>query len=130
MNTDIIKIESEQYQAELEKHIPIEINSCIEKLTKLSFIHARLGYMISKMKMYVRQIKADRLSTYTSTVKDNYLSAKMQDALMDGFAISEVHLLETLQYQYNTCLVQMENCRTIISKEKEEMKLAGLVQQM
>lgn len=130
MNIDKIQIEAEQYQAELEKHIPIEINSCIEKLTTLSFIHARLGYMISKMKMYVRQIKADRLSTYTCTVKDNYLSAKMQDALMDGFAISEVHLLETLQYQYNSCLIQMENCRTIISKEKEEMKLAGLVQQM
>ena len=130
MNIDKIQIEAEQYQAELEKHIPIEINSCIEKLTTLSFIHARLGYMISKMKMYVRQIKADRLSTYTCTVKDNYLSAKMQDALMDGFSINEVHLLETLQYQYNSCLIQMENCRTIISKEKEEMKLAGLVQQM
>ena len=48
MNIDKIQIEAEQYQAELEKHIPIEINSCIEKLTTLSFIHARLGYMISK----------------------------------------------------------------------------------
>lgn len=130
MNIDIIKVEIDLYLKELENHIPTEINSCITKLATLSSIYARLGSMIPQLKMYVRQIKADRLMTYTSTVKDNYLSAKMQDALMDGFAIEEVYLLELSQNIYSVCLVQMENCRTIISKEKEEMKLAGLVQQM
>jgi hypothetical protein len=126
MTIDEIKIEVEQYQIEIQKPIPVEINSCIDRLSYLAGIHSRIGYLLVQTKKIVRKIKDDRLSIHLNNIRDNFLSSKIQNALIDGFAIEETYVLELLEKQSNSCTIQMDTCRTIISKEKEEMKFAGI----
>jgi len=126
MTIEEIKIEIEQYQTEIEKPIPVEINSCIDRLSYLAGVHSRIGYLLAQTKRIVRKIKDDRLSIHLINIRDNFLSSKIQNALLDGFAIEETYVLELLEKQNSTCTLQMDTCRTIISKEKEEMRFSGI----
>lgn len=126
MTVDEIRTEVEKYQVELEKPIPVEINYCIERLSYLSGIQSRTGYLLALAKKIVRTVKDDRLSIHLNNIRDNFLSSKIQNALLDGFAIEETYLVEILEKMHVSCSQQMEVCRTIISKEKEEMKFSGI----
>ena len=45
--------------------------------------------------------------------------------MLDGLAIEETYYVELLEKMNYACSQQIEVCRTIISKEKEEMRFAG-----
>ena len=126
MTLEEIKEEVHQYQSELEKPVPLEINHCIERLSYLSGIHCRTGFLLANAKKNMRIIKDNQINQYLSNTNEKYLSSKMQNAIIEVFAIEETYFVELLEKMNVACSQQMDVCRTIISKEKEEMRFAGL----
>jgi hypothetical protein len=126
MTIEEIQEEVHQYQKELEKPIPLEINYCLERLSYLSGIHSRTGYLLANAKKNLRIVKDDQLNTHLNKTREKFLSSKIQNALLEGFAIEETYYVELLEKMNFACSQQMDVCRTIISKEKEEMRFAGI----
>lgn len=126
MTLEEIKEEVHQYQRELEKPVPLEINHCLERLSYLSGIHSRTGYLLANAKKNLRLVKDNQINVYLAKTNEKYLSSKIQNAILEGFAIEETYFVELLEKMNFACSQQMDVCRTIISKEKEEMRFAGL----
>ncbi len=126
MTIEEIREEVHQYQKELETPVPLEINHCLERLSYLSGIHSRTGYLLANAKKNMRLVKESQLNTYLSKTNERYLSSKIQNALLEGIAIEETYYVELLEKMNVACSQQMDVCRTIISKEKEEMRFAGV----
>lgn len=126
MTLEEIKEEVHQYQSELEKPVPLEINHCLERLSYLSGVHSRTGYLLANAKKNLRMVKDNQINVYLTKTNEKYLSSKIQNAIFEGFAIEETYFVELLEKMNFACSQQMDVCRTIISKEKEEMKFAGL----
>lgn len=126
MTLEEIKEEVHQYQKELERPVPLEINHCLERLSYLSGIHSRTGYLLANAKKNLRLVKDNQINVYLAKTNEKYLSSKIQNAILEGFAIEETYFVELLEKMNFACSQQMDVCRTIISKEKEEMKFAGL----
>ena len=126
MTIDEIKKEVQHYQNELEKTIPLEINECIERITYLSGIYCRTSYLLANAKKNLRIVKNEQLNVHLNRTSEKFLSSKIQNTLLEGLAIEETYFVEFLEMMNISCAQQIEICRTIISKEKEEMKFAGI----
>jgi hypothetical protein len=126
MTLEEIKKEVLHYQNELEKPIPLEINECIERMAYLSGIYSRTSYILANAKKNLRIVKNEQLNVHLNRTSEKFLSSKIQNTLLEGLAIEETYFVELLELMNQSCAQQIEICRTIISKEKEEMKLAGI----
>jgi len=123
MNYNDIKKECEMYQAELETVIPTDINATIERGINLAVFHARIGLLLAESKLIARKKKSSDISEMIIKIaKENYLSAKAQNALIDSIAEEELFIVDWLDRLNLACVHQMDLVRTIVSKEKEEMK--------
>lgn len=113
-------------QAELECLTPDDVNAVVERAKRLAVYHARSGYLLAEAKKFYRGKKASGIAdTIIKIAKEGYLSAKAQNALIDTLAQEEAHLVDWLDRINSDCVHQLDLMRTIISKEKEEMRLAG-----
>jgi aspartate/tyrosine/aromatic aminotransferase len=123
MDYHSIKDECEAMQAELETVIPDEINSVVERAKNIAVYHARVGYMLAHAKKLARAKRTTEIGeTIIKIAKEQYLSAKAQNALVDSIASDELYLADWLDRLNSMCVHQLDLCRSIISKEKEEMK--------
>jgi hypothetical protein len=123
MTLENIKIECESYQSELETCIPTEINESIERGVNIAVYHARIGQMFADAKLLARKKRSSEIAnTIIKIAKENYLSAKAQNALIDSIAEEELYLVDWLERLNSMCVHQMDLIRSIISKEKEELK--------
>jgi len=124
MTIDEIKKECADMQAELETLIPDEINSAIERGKEIAVYHARTGYLLAMAKQIARIKKTSEIGeTIVKIAKENYLSAKAQNALVESIANEEMFLVDWLDRINSMCVHQLDFIRTIISKEKEEMRI-------
>ena len=127
MTLDEIKSECADMQAELECMTPDDVNAVIERAKRLAVYHARSGYLLAEAKILYRKKKASEIAeTIVKIAKEGYLSAKSQNALVDSIAQEEAHLVDWLDRINSDCVHQLDLMRTIISKEKEEMRMAGV----
>lgn len=128
MTINEIKTELVAYASVIQDPIPTEINECIERLSYLASIQARTGSLIADATKIMRQVKDDKMKSYLLSIQNNFLSSKIQNSIIDGFVIEEMFIVESLNTLNVSVKIQMEICRTIISKEKEEMRFAGVQQ--
>lgn len=123
MTIEEIKKECEIYQSYLECLIPDGINAVIEHAKTIAAYHARTGSLLAEAKKLARAKKTSEIGeTIIKIAKEQYLSAKAQNALVDSIASDEMYLVDLLDRINSTCVHQIDLCRSIISKEKEEMK--------
>lgn len=100
---------------------PAEI---VERLKRLNVYQARSGLLLSEAKKMYRQKRASEISeTIVAIAKDNFLSAKAQNALVDSIAQDEAFLVDWLDRINATCKHQQDTLRSILSYEKESLKL-------
>lgn len=126
MTFDEIKSECADIQAEIETLIPDSINAAIDRGKMIAVFHARTGYMLAIAKQLARKKKSSEIGeTIIKIAKQNYLSSKAQNALVDAIADDEMLLVDWLDRINSMCVHQIDLIRSIISKEKEEMKIAG-----
>jgi hypothetical protein len=127
MTLDKLKSECEDMQAELECMIPDELNAVIERARRLAVYHARSGYLLAESKKLLRRKKASEIADMVVKIaKEGYLSGRAQNALVDSIAQEEAYFVDYLDRINSTCVHQLDLMRSIISKEKEEMRMAGI----
>lgn len=123
MTIEELRTECEMYQTELETVISTDINAAIERGVNISAYHARIGLMLAEAKLLARKKKSSEISEVViSIAKQNYLSAKAQNALVDSIASEELFYVDWLDRLNSMCVHQLDLIRSIISKEKEVMK--------
>ena len=124
MTFDEIKQECADMQAELETLIPDDVNATIERGKEIVVYHARTGYMLALAKQLARKKKSSEIGeTILKIAKENYLSAKAQNALVESIADDEMFLVDWLDRINSMCVHQIDLIRSIISKEKAEMQI-------
>ena len=127
MNYNEILKECEQMQAELECLIPTDGNSAVEFATKMAVYMARSGQLLADAKKMARAKRTSEIGeTIVKIAKENFLSAKAQNALVDSIASEELHLVDWVEQINKACKYDIELCRSIISKEKEELRIAKM----
>lgn len=100
---------------------PAEI---VERLKRLNVYQARSGLLLSEAKKMYRQKRASEISeTIVAIAKENFLSAKAQNALVDSIAQDEAFLVDWLDRINATCKHQQDTLRSILSYDKESLKL-------
>lgn len=121
--------EADFIQSFIEEQLPTEINACVERLSLLSGYLARSGDMLAEAKKLMRRKKSDEICNMVADIaKKAFLSSKAQNALVDSIAVEEMYLVDKIDRINATCTHQGDWCRSIISKEKEEMKFASYTQ--
>ena len=126
MTTSELHKEAAGIQAELETVLPTEINAAIERATILSVYYARSGQMLADAKLLLRKKKASEISEMVIKIaKESFLSAKAQNSLIDSIAQDEAYLVDWLDRINAACNHQIDLLRSIVSKEKEELRLSS-----
>lgn len=121
-----IKHYCETFQAELECLLPTEGNACTERAIEIAAMHANIGHLLAKAKLAYRTKKSSEIAnTILKIAKEQYLSSKSQNALIDSIAQEEAYLVDWLDRLNSMCVHQMDLLRTFISKEKAEMQMAN-----
>lgn len=120
------KIEKEA--SEMQSYLEIECSDnpeeVLERLKRINVYQARSGYMLAEAKKMYRQKRASEISeTIVAIAKENYLSATAQNALVDSIAQDEAYLVDMLDRINATCKHQQDALRSILSYEKEQLKL-------
>ena len=126
MSVEELKQECKSMQAEIETILPTEVNAAIERATILSVYYARSGQMLADAKLMLRKKKAqDIAETIVKIAKEGYLSSRAQNALVESIAQDEAYLVDWIDRINAACNHQIDLLRSIISKEKEEMRFSN-----
>lgn len=120
-----IQEECKDLQAELEVIIPDNADLAIERGKIIAVYIGRSGHLLATAKRIARRKKASEISdVIVKIAKENYLSAKAQNALIDSIADEEMFLVDTLGRINASFTHQLDFIRTIISFEKENLRIA------
>lgn len=85
---------------------------------------ARTGEMLATAKQQLRRRKSEEIQkTIIAIAKENCLSAKVQNALLDSIAEEEAFLVDTLDRLNAAATHQLDALRTLLSYEREGMRL-------
>ena len=85
---------------------------------------ARSGQMLAEAKKRLRDKKSSEISeTILKIAKQNFLSAKAQNALVESIAQEENFLVDWLDRINKTCTHQIDALRSLLSYEKENLRL-------
>lgn len=122
-----MKTELQEIQSFLEINISDDINEVIERGNQLQVYMARTAYLIAESKKNLAKKKKDEaMEVVENVISEMKLSAKVQNTLMDGLCAEEQYILSWCERLNATCTHQLDWCRSLLSKAKEEMKLMGI----
>lgn len=94
------------------------------RIRDLSAYLARTAYLLQEAKYNLRRKKASEISDIIVQIaKEQYLSAKAQNALVDSIAADEHRLVDWLDRLNATCTHQIDALRSLLSFEKEQLRL-------
>lgn len=98
----------------------------MERLKTISVYQARSGVMLAEAKkLYRRKVSTEIATTIINIAKENYLSATAQNALVNAIAEEEAFLVDWLDRINATCKHQQDSLRSILSYEKENLRLTN-----
>jgi hypothetical protein len=100
---------------------PIEIE---ERISTLMVYMARSGEMLAEAKKNLRRRKSEEIqNTILTIARENCLSAKIQNALLDSIAEEENYLVDELDRLNTSTTHQLDALRSMLSYEKENLRL-------
>lgn len=95
-----------------------------ERISDIMVFMARTGEMLANAKKMLRRKKTSEISnTIIAIAKENCLSAKVQNAMLDSIAEDEAFLVDRLDRLNSSCVHQLDALRTLLSYEKEALRL-------
>ena len=119
--------ETEAIQAFAEITIGEDINEAVQRGNDLIVYIARTGKMLADAKYHLNLKRMSEAMNVVERIMDKAkLSAGVQNAMIDSLCKDEQQLVDWIERLNRTCTHQMEWCRTLVSKAKEEMRLAGV----
>jgi len=100
---------------------PVEV---VERLKQLNVYQARAGYLLAKAKAIYNSKRYSEIAIIVVEIaKQNFLSAKAQNALVDSIAKDEGFLVDWLDRICAAIVHQQDVLRSILSFEKENLRL-------
>jgi len=103
------------------------LNDVVDHATKLAVYMARSGQMLADAKKMARKKKSSEIADVVAKIaKEGFLCATAQKALVESIAEEEMYLVDWIERINRTCTHNIDLCRSIISKGKEEMKYLNL----
>lgn len=119
--------ELEVIQACEEETISEEVSKVIEYGQTLAPYISRSGKLLADAKHHLNtRMKEDTFDALRKTAKQGGATAKAINAIVDSLCAEERYLVDFAE-RVNRCGVhRLDWCRTLISKAKEEMRLAGM----
>jgi len=122
---DELKKEAESIQSYLDIVVSGNPEEMTERLSTLMAYLSRTGEMLAKAKKILRSRKTSEINnTIISIAKAAHLSASVQNALLDSICEEESYFVDWIERLNKTCTHQMDGLRSLISYEKEEMRLS------
>lgn len=93
----------------------------------LAVIIARSGYLLSVAKRDLdRKMRSEALKAVEETSRQ-ITTAKATNAIIDSLCAEERYLVNWVERINKTATHQLEWCRTVISKAKEEMRITARI---
>jgi uncharacterized protein YoaH (UPF0181 family) len=119
-----MKEEAKKIQDFLELTVSSDPAELIDRISQLMVYMARSGEMLAMAKRNLRARKTSEISkTIISIAKEQCLSATVQNALLDSICEEESFLTDWLERINRTSTHQIDALRSLLSYEKEQMKL-------
>jgi len=118
--------EANKMQSYLEIECSDNVAEVVERLRTLSIYLARSGSMLADAKrIYRRKVTSEIANTIIAIAKENCLSAKAQNALVDSIAEDEAFLVDKLDRINSSCVHQIDALRSLLSFEREQLRASG-----
>lgn len=97
-----------------------------DRIKTLAVYQARSGYMLAEAKKTLSEKKKTEIvNTILEIAKQNYLSSKAQNALVDSIATEEQFMVDWLDRINAACKHQLDAVRSLLSFEKEVYKTSN-----
>lgn len=121
-----LKEEARAIQSFLEINCSDNPDEIIDRIKEISSIKARSGVMWAEAKkLYRRKRSSEIANTIINIAKQQYLSATAQNALVESIAEEEAFLVDWLDRINAACTLQTDALRSILSYEKEQLRLTN-----
>ncbi len=122
-----LKAEAQAIQDFLEITMSDDPQEVIERGNDLQVYMARTGKMLADAKYILNEQKrTETMNVVQEFIIDQKLSAKVQNALIDGLCKETQYLVDWIDRLNAACTHQLDWCRSVNSKNKEEMRLNNL----
>lgn len=127
MDIKEIRNEAQQIQEFLEITMSDNPQEVIERGNDLQVYMARTGKLLADAKYILNdQKRHETMNIIRDFIIDQKLSAKVQNALIDGLCKEEQYLVDWIDRLNAACTHQLDWCRSVNSKNKEEMRLTNI----
>lgn len=127
MNADKLRKEAQEIQDFLEVTMSDDPQEVIERGNDLQVCMARTGKMLADAKyMLNKQKHQDTMNIVREFIIDQKLSAKVQNAMIDGICKEWQYLVDWIERLNAACTHQLDWCRSVNSKNKEELRLSNI----
>ena len=122
-----IRQECTEIQSFLEITMSEDGNEAQERGNELSVYIARTGKMLADAKAHLNRKKQSDVMKMLEEVakKTPFATAKTVNALVDSICDEEQHIVDWCDRLNRTATHQLEWCRSVLSKTKEEMRLSA-----
>jgi len=119
-----LRTEAETIQAYLDITVSNSHEEMAERLSILMAYLSRTAEMLARAKMILRARKTSEINnTIIAIAKAAHLSASVQNALLDSICEEESYLVDWIERMNKACTHQMDGLRSLISYDKEELRL-------
>lgn len=120
-----MKDEAQRIQDYLEITCSGDPNEIISRISDISVYLARTSQMLADAKKEVSRIKRSEIvkEVVEPLTRSVALSATTQKAIIDGIAIEEQYLVDWLERLNRTCTHQIDALRSMLSYEKEQLRI-------
>lgn len=117
--------EAMEMQGYLEITCSDNPDEVIERIKAIGVYRARTGVMLAEAKrMYRRKRSSEITEKIIEIAKQGYLSAKIQNSLVDSIAEDEAYLVDLIDRLNASCTHEQDALRSILSYEKENLRIA------
>ncbi|MFT3995736.1 MAG: hypothetical protein QM660_15605 [Dysgonomonas sp.] len=116
--------EAQQIQAYLDTTCSENPEEVLERIRVIMPYISRTAFMLAESKKALRRKKASEISnTIINIAKEQCLSAKVQNTLIDSIAEEEAYLVDWLDRLNAAATHQVDALRSILSYERESLRL-------
>lgn len=96
----------------------------IERIKAIGVYRARTGVMLAEAKrMYRRKRSSEITEKIIEIARQGFLSAKVQNAIVDSIAEDEAYLVDFIDRLNASCTHEQDALRSILSYERENLRL-------
>lgn len=120
----ILQEEAQQIQEYLDTTCSVNPEEVLERIRAIMPYISRTAFMLAEAKKALRRKKASEISnTIINIAKEQCLSAKVQNTLIDSIAEEEAYLVDWLERLNAAATHQVDALRSILSYERENLRI-------